>query len=75
MTQDEFRDVILVRRDFDFVYGNRRFLVNTKQKLNGEITISFGEEYTEPKIFDSFAHFMADAKIDFRLLREVLNDL
>ena len=75
MTREEFRDAILVRRDFDFVYNNRRFLVNSKRISDGGLEISFGEEYTSPKIFDSFTHLMADAKIDFKYLREILVDL
>lgn len=75
MTREEFRDAILVRRDFDFVYSNRRFLVNSKRTSDGGLEISFGEEYTSPKIFDSFTHLMADAKIDFKYLREILVDL
>ncbi|MBR6080094.1 MAG: hypothetical protein IKP60_08065 [Treponema sp.] len=75
MTREEFRDAILVRRDFDFVYNNRRFFVNSKQTLDGGLEISFGEEYTSPKTFDSFTHLMADAKIDFKYLREILVDL
>ena len=75
MTQEDFRDLILVRRDFDFVYRNRRFVVNASQKSNGEMSISFGEEYTSPKQFYSFTHLVADAKIDFKYLREILVDL
>lgn len=75
MTREEFRDAILVRRDFDFLYNNRRFFVNSKQTLDGGLEISFGEEYTSPKTFDSFTHLMADAKIDFKYLREILVDL
>ena len=75
MTREEFRDAILVRRDFDYVYNNRRFLVNSKRTSDGGLEISFGEEYTSPKIFDSFTHLMADAKIDFKYLREILVDL
>ena len=75
MKQEEFRDAILTRRDFDFVYNNRRFIINTKQMPDGSLNISFGEEYTVPVLFDSFTHLMADAKIDFKYLREVLVDI
>lgn len=75
MTQEEFRDAVLVRRDFDFVYKNRRFVVNSKQNQDGQMSISFGEEFSKPGQYESFSHLMADAKIDFKYLREILVDL
>ena len=75
MRQDDFRDMVLVRRDFDFEYSGKRFLVNSKPLPDGNLFISFGEEYTKPQNFESYTQFMAEAKIDLRLLREIICDL
>ena len=72
MSLDEFRLMIEVRQDFDFLYKGKRYSVRL-DKANKKIF--FGEEFTQAKVFDSFTHLMAEAKIGTRLLNSLLVDI
>ena len=71
MTVEDFKNAIEVRRDFDFIYRGKRYVVNVSRK-SGEIT--FGEEYLIPKKFESYRHLMAECLVEGRNLLDLLCD-
>lgn len=75
MTRDEFKTLIEVRRDFDFSYNGRHFVINAVKKADGEYQISFGPQYEKPVVYDSFRDLMANAQIGNRILPEILRDI
>ena len=75
MTRDEFKTLIEVRRDFDFSYRGRCFVINAVKKADGEYQISFGPQYESPARYESFRDLMANAQIGNRILPEILRDI
>jgi len=75
MTRDEFKNLIEVRRDFDFRYRGRNFVINAVKKSDGEYEIFFGPQYEKPEHYDSFRDLMANAQIGNRVLPEILRDI
>ena len=75
MTVKEFQNMIEVRRDFDFTYQNKRYMVNARRGEDGSLKIDFGEEFCAKEHYDSVTHLLSDAKIGVRNLRDVLSDI
>ncbi|MCR5289389.1 MAG: hypothetical protein K6E51_05305 [Treponema sp.] len=75
MTREEFKSIIEVRRDFDFSFRGKRYMINAKKLSSGEFEISFGEEYASPVVYDSFLHLMAEAQIEKIMLSDALVDI
>ena len=74
MTTEGFQNYIETKREFEFIFEGKKFLI-TYGKDNGGQYIQLGQEFSAGKKFYSYRELMADAKVGNHFLREFIKSL
>ena len=73
MTTDELQSYIEQKREFDFYYDGKKFLItygNDGRQFN-----QLGQEFSAGQKFYSFREFLANAKVGNHFVREYIRSL
>lgn len=73
MTTDELKSYIEEKREFEFFYDGKKFLITYGN--DGRQFIQLGQEFSVGQKFYSFREFLADAKVGNHYLREYIQSL
>lgn len=73
MTTDELQSYIEQKREFDFSYDGKKFVITYGN--DGRQFIQLGQEFSMGQKFYSFREFLANAKVGNHFLREYIRSL
>ncbi len=75
MTVEELQSYIEQKREFEFLYGGKKFLITYGKDSERRPYINLGQEFSQGRKFYSFREFLAEAKIGNHFMREYIHSI